>query len=327
MAIEERFENVKREIERKTAIPYVSVVIPAYNEELVIEETCSRLIRVMDQLHFPYELLFVNDGSRDNTYRILERLAGEIPNVKVLDFSRNFGHQIAVTAGIDHAVGDVVILIDADLQDPPELIADFLEKWREGYDVVYAVRMRREGETWFKRLTAKLFYRMLRKMTEIEIPVDTGDFRLMDRSVVESLRTIKEKHRFIRGLVSWVGFRQIGVPYERAERFAGESKYPLRKMLKFSLDGITSFSFRPLQWASKLGMASSGIGFLFILVLLYLKIFTTLTIQGWTSLMVVVLFLGGIQLFMLGVLGEYIGRIYDEVRDRPLYLIRERKNF
>ncbi|KUO96942.1 glycosyltransferase [Ferroacidibacillus organovorans] len=314
-------------MERKTAIPYVSVVIPAYNEELVIEETCSRLIRVMDQLHFPYELLFVNDGSRDNTYRILERLAGEIPNVKVLDFSRNFGHQIAVTAGIDHAVGDVVILIDADLQDPPELIADFLEKWREGYDVVYAVRMRREGETWFKRLTAKLFYRMLRKMTEIEIPVDTGDFRLMDRSVVESLRTIKEKHRFIRGLVSWVGFRQIGVPYERAERFAGESKYPLRKMLKFSLDGITSFSFRPLQWASKLGMASSGIGFLFILVLLYLKIFTTLTIQGWTSLMVVVLFLGGIQLFMLGVLGEYIGRIYDEVRDRPLYLIRERKNF
>ncbi|WP_423742949.1 glycosyltransferase family 2 protein [Ferroacidibacillus organovorans] len=308
-------------------MPYVSVVIPAYNEELVIEETCSRLIRVMDQLHFPYELLFVNDGSRDNTYRILERLAGEIPNVKVLDFSRNFGHQIAVTAGIDHAVGDVVILIDADLQDPPELIADFLEKWREGYDVVYAVRMRREGETWFKRLTAKLFYRMLRKMTEIEIPVDTGDFRLMDRSVVESLRTIKEKHRFIRGLVSWVGFRQIGVPYERAERFAGESKYPLRKMLKFSLDGITSFSFRPLQWASKLGMASSGIGFLFILVLLYLKIFTTLTIQGWTSLMVVVLFLGGIQLFMLGVLGEYIGRIYDEVRDRPLYLIRERKNF
>nr|WP_269449060.1 glycosyltransferase family 2 protein [Ferroacidibacillus organovorans] len=325
--MEERFDDIKRRFERKTAIPYVSVVIPAYNEELVIEETCTRLIRVMDKLHLPYELLFVNDGSRDGTYRVLERLAEEISCVKVLDFSRNFGHQIAVTAGIDHAVGDVVILIDADLQDPPELIADFLEKWREGYDVVYAVRMRREGETWFKRSTAKFFYRMLRKMTEIEIPVDTGDFRLMDRSVVESLRTIKEKHRFIRGLVSWVGFRQTGVPYERAERFAGESKYPLRKMLKFSLDGITSFSFRPLQWASKLGMASSGIGFLFILVLLYLKIFTTLTIQGWTSLMVVVLFLGGIQLFMLGVLGEYIGRIYDEVRNRPLYLIRERKNF
>ncbi|MCF8566472.1 glycosyltransferase family 2 protein [Alicyclobacillus tolerans] len=310
----------------RTQPSLLSVVVPAYNEALVIEATYARLKQTLENLGVNFELIFVNDGSSDETLQILADLARRDDLVKVIDFSRNFGHQIAVTAGIEHAQGDVVILIDADLQDPPELIGEFLGKWRQGYDVVYAKRVQRQGETWFKRATAKLFYRTLRSMTEIDIPMDTGDFRLMNRNVVDSLLSIREKHRFIRGLVSWVGFKQIGVPYERAERLAGESKYPLRKMIRFAIDGITSFSFKPLQFASTLGFWSAGIGFVAILAILYLKLFTRQTIQGWTSMMVVTLFLGGIQLIMLGVLGEYIGRIYDEVRDRPLYLVRARYN-
>ncbi|MCL6443268.1 MAG: glycosyltransferase family 2 protein [Alicyclobacillus sp.] len=307
--------------------PFVSVVIPAYNEEDVIETTLHRLMEVMDSLELPYELICVNDGSRDGTLDRLVRLAQTHNVVKVIDLSRNFGHQIAVTAGIERARGDVVVLIDADLQDPPELIPSFLEKWREGYDVVYAVRQRRDGESWFKRWTASAFYRILRRLTDVDIPLDTGDFRLMNRNVVDSLLSIRERHRFVRGLVSWVGFTQIGIPYVRSERFAGESKYPLSKMIRLSIEGITSFSFKPLQASTILGFIGSFVGFIGILSILYLRLFTRSTVQGWTSLMVVVLFIGGTQLFMLGVLGEYIGRIYDEVRGRPLYLVRAEYNF
>jgi glycosyltransferase involved in cell wall biosynthesis len=307
--------------------PYVSVVVPAFNEEGSIEATYRRLTDVLTGLEVRYELIFVNDGSTDNTLDLLERAATADPCVKIVDFSRNFGHQIAVTAGIDHARGDVVVLIDADLQDPPELIAEFLDKWREGYDVVYAIRQRREGETWFKRVTAHWFYRVLRSMTDIDIPLDTGDFRLMSRDVATTLSRIRERHRFLRGMISWIGYRQVGIPYQRAERFAGDSKYPLRKMIKFSVDGITSFSFRPLQFATQAGLVVAVCGFLGIFFVLFEKLFTHDTITGWASLMVVVLFLGGIQLLMLGILGEYIGRIYDEVRGRPMYIVRQTKNF
>lgn len=312
--------------DRAGANPFISVVVPAYNEELVLEATYARLAQTMNGIGSPYEMIFVNDGSKDKTIDILRHLALRDNHVKVIDFSRNFGHQIAVTAGIDSAKGDVVILIDADLQDPPELILNFVDKWREGYDVVYAVRAKREGETWFKKWSANLFYRFLRRMTDIDIPLDTGDFRLMSRAVVEELKGIRERHRFIRGLVSWVGFKQIGIPYERQNRYAGESKYPLRKMLRFSMDGITSFSFRPLQMATQFGFVAGGLGFLGALIIVYQKLFTSSTVQGWASLMVVSLFLGGVQLIMLGVLGEYLGRIYDEVRQRPLYIVKDTCN-
>ncbi|MFD1677206.1 glycosyltransferase family 2 protein [Alicyclobacillus fodiniaquatilis] len=312
---------------RRQSTPFISVVVPVYNESLVIEHTYQRLRSVLEQLSTLYEVIFVNDGSQDDTQAKLLRLVHLQPEVKVVELSRNFGHQIAVTAGIEHAQGDVVVLIDADLQDPPELIAQFLDKWRQGYDVVYAVRVQREGESWFKRWSAGRFYRFLNRATDVQIPLDTGDFRLMNRNVVDSLLAMHERHRFIRGLVSWVGFEQIGIPYVRAERVAGVSKYPLRKMVRFAVDGVTSFSHRPLQWASKLGFSSSILGFVGILAILYMKLFTHSVVRGWTSLMVVVLFLGGVQLLVLGILGEYIGRIYDEVRARPLYFVKGLYNF
>lgn len=307
--------------------PLISVVIPCYNEQENIDSLFLRLNEVRVRVALPFEFIFVNDGSTDATLKKLENLAAIHTFVKVVDLSRNFGHQLAITAGIEHAQGEAVVIIDADLQDPPELIAELLKKWREGYDVVYAVRKSRRGETLFKKMTAKMFYRLLDRITDIPIPLDTGDFRLMDRRVVDELVRIRDRHRFVRGLVSWVGFRQIGLPYVRDERLAGQTKYPFKKMLKFSLDGITSFSYKPLQWATKLGFVASLSGFFLIVVLVYMRLFTPLTIQGWTSLMVAVLFIGGIQLLMLGVLGEYIGRIYDEVRERPLYIVRKRYNF
>jgi polyisoprenyl-phosphate glycosyltransferase len=305
----------------------ISVVVPAYNEELVINETHKRLNDALSSIAVDYEIIYVNDGSRDKTIEILKEIGAKDSHVRILNFSRNFGHQVAVTAGIQHATGDAVVLIDADLQDPPELIKEFVRKWQEGYDVVYAIRKSRAGETWFKKITAAIYYRTLRKLIDIEIPLDTGDFRLMSRKVVDSLNAMPERHRFIRGLVSWVGFKQIGVEYERQERFAGETKYPLKKMIKFALDGITAFSFKPLQLASWLGVYAALIGFVGILAIIALKFLTEVTVQGWSSLMVVVLFIGGVQLGILGIMGEYLGRIYDEVRGRPLYLLQERIGF
>ncbi|MCY7795169.1 glycosyltransferase family 2 protein [Bacillus spizizenii] len=300
-----------------------SVVVPVYNEELVIHETYQRLKEVMDQTKENYELLFVNDGSKDHSIEILREHSLLDPRVKIIDFSRNFGHQIAITAGMDYAQGNAMVVIDADLQDPPELILDMIEKWREGYEVVYAVRTKRKGETFFKKQTAALFYRLLSSMTDIDIPIDTGDFRLMDRKVCDEMKRLKEKNPFVRGLVSWVGFKQTAVEYVRDERLAGETKYPLKKMLKLSMDGITTFSHKPLKLASYAGMLMSGAGFLYMFIVLYLKLFTDSTITGWSSLILIQLLFSGIVLLILGMIGEYIGRIYDEAKDRPLYIVQK----
>lgn len=306
---------------------FLSVVIPMYNEEEVIEATYGRLTEALKPIGETYELVFVNDGSRDSTAKIVRRLGENDNRVKMVDFSRNFGHQIAVTAGMDYSSGRVVVLIDADLQDPPELIPEMIARWREGYDVVYGKRSARRGESFFKKLTAAAFYRLLRSMTSVNIPVDTGDFRLMDRKVCDALSSMREQSRFIRGMVSWAGFRQTSVEYVRDERFAGETKYPLRKMIRLSMDAITSFSTKPLKIAGVLGFFMSAIGFLYLLFVLYLKIFTDSTIQGWTSMVVISLLFHGITLSLLGVLGEYIGRIYEETRRRPLYLVADKLNF
>ncbi|MFE0620085.1 glycosyltransferase family 2 protein [Priestia aryabhattai] len=307
-----------------SSIVKYSIVVPVYNEEEVIHETYRRLTEVMRSMKEAYELLFVNDGSRDRTAEIIKEYSEQDPAVVLLDFARNFGHQIAITAGMDYARGEAVVVIDADLQDPPELILEMIEKWKQGFDVVYAKRTKRKGETYFKKQTAAMFYRFLRAMTDIDIPLDTGDFRLLDRKVCNQMNSIQEKNRFVRGLVSWVGFKQIAVEYERDERLAGESKYPLKKMLKLSMDGITSFSYKPLKLASYAGVTLSGVGFIYLLVVLYLKLFTDSTITGWSSLIVIQLFFSGIILIILGMIGEYIGRIYDETKNRPLYIVREK---
>ena len=307
--------------------PCLSVIIPIFNEEQVLEALYQRLTGIAAELDVTYEFVFVNDGSRDRSLGLLKSLASRDPHVRILDFSRNFGHQVAITAGMDYAQGEAVVVIDADLQDPPELIARMLEKWREGFDVVYAVREKREGDTLFKRATAALFYRLLKRITNVDIPLDTGDFRLMSRRAIEAMKLFRERNRFVRGLVSWIGFRQTGVHFVRAERYAGETKYPLKKMLRFAVDGIVSFSFIPLQLATIFGFIASAMSFAGILWVIYLRLFTEATITGWASLMVIMLFLGGVQLLTLGIVGEYIGRIYDEVKRRPLYLVQEALGF
>jgi len=306
---------------------FLSVVVPMYNEEEVIEVTYRRLKTVLDKLGESYEMVFVNDGSRDQTSKIVREICEVDRNVKLVEFSRNFGHQIAVTAGMDHASGRTVVLIDADLQDPPELIHDMVARWREGYDVVYGKRIERKGESWFKKLTAAMFYRILSSMTSVNIPVDTGDFRLMDRKVCDALTSMRERSRFIRGMVSWAGFKQTSVDYVRDERFAGETKYPLRKMIRLSLDAMTSFSTRPLKIASVLGFVLSAFGFVYLFIVLYQRFFTDLNTEGWTSLVAISLLFHGITLSLLGVLGEYIGRTYEEAKGRPLYLVAEAVNF
>jgi glycosyltransferase involved in cell wall biosynthesis len=306
---------------------FISVVVPMFNEEEVIEVTYRRLKAVLDTLGETYEIVFVNDGSRDKTSDIVRGLCAEDQNVKLVEFSRNFGHQIAVTAGMDHSSGRSVVLIDADLQDPPGLIVDMVARWREGYDVVYGKRVERKGESWFKKMTAALFYRLLRSMTSVNIPVDTGDFRLMDRKVCDALSSMRERSRFIRGMVSWAGFKQTSVDYVRDERFAGETKYPLRKMIKLSLDAMTSFSTKPLKIASVLGFVLSAVGFVYFFIVLYQHFFTDSTTQGWTSLVAISLLFHGITLSLLGVLGEYIGRTYEETKRRPLYLVSDAINF
>ncbi|OQA39806.1 MAG: hypothetical protein BWY52_03022 [Chloroflexi bacterium ADurb.Bin325] len=307
--------------------PTLSVVAPVYNEEAILHELYRRLTAVLDGAGLDWELVLVNDGSRDRSPQIMRELHAADPRVKVVDFARNFGHQVAITAGADYAQGDAVVIIDADLQDPPEVILDLLAKWREGYEVVYAVRAERKGETWFKEFTAKAFYRIIYKITDIDIPMDTGDFRLMDRKVVEALRTMREKHRFMRGMSVWVGFKQVGVQYVRAERYAGETKYPLKKMLRFALDGITSFSYFPLQVATYFGFIAAALAVLGIIVTVILRLSGSHAFYGQASTLVAVLFLGGVQLISLGIIGEYLGRIYDEVKGRPLYIVREALGF
>jgi dolichol-phosphate mannosyltransferase len=308
----------------------LSIIIPCYDECEVVRETMRRLSSLCDELHrdgVECELLFVDDGSRDGTYDILFGFAQGDPRVRILRFARNFGHQIAITAGIDAADGDAVVLIDADLQDPPEVVLQMVAKWREGFDVVYGTRTDRPGESRFKLATARFFYRLLNLLSDVPIPLDAGDFRLMSRRVVDALRSMPERDRFVRGMVSWVGFRQFALPYTRAERFAGRSKYPLRKMLRFATDGILSFSSKPLQMAVTMGMICAGFSLVGILYALFLRIFTDVWVEGWTALMIAVLFMGGIQLISIGLLGEYVGRIYNEVKKRPLYILQDRAGF
>ncbi len=301
----------------------ISVVVPLYNEEGNVRALIARLSTVMDAVAArgdDYEIVVVNDGSKDRTLALLRSEAERQPHLVIVDLSRNFGHQIAATAGLDEARGDAVVLMDGDLQDPPELIEAFLAKWREGYDVVYATRKSRKGESAFKLLTARMFYRTIRRLTNVSIPVDTGDFRLMSRRVVDALAQAREKHRFLRGLVSWVGYAQIGVEYERDARTFGATKYPFSKMLRFAIDGITSFSEIPLRFATYLGFFVSAFAFVYAAVVLVLKALG-LNEPGYTSMMSAILFLGGVQLITIGIAGEYLGRIYDQVKARPLYLL------
>jgi polyisoprenyl-phosphate glycosyltransferase len=303
--------------------PVISIIAPIFNESGNIAELHRRLTDTMNVMDDDWEVLFIDDGSTDGSTEMIRQLARQDPHVRPVIFARNFGHQIAVTAGLDYSRGQAVVIIDADLQDPPEVIRDLVSKWREGYEVVYAVRAEREGETWFKLLTAKLFYRLIRKITDVDIPLDTGDFRLLDRKVVNVLNQMREHHRFLRGMSVWVGFRQVGVPYKRAARYAGETKYPLRKMLRFTSDAITSFSYFPLQLATYIGFLSAGISILAIPVVIILRLTGSQAFFGQATTLIAVLFLGGVQLISLGILGEYIGRLFQEAKGRPLYIVRE----
>lgn len=299
----------------------ISLVFPVYNEEEVLPMLYERVRRALTQLPYDVEVILVNDGSRDRSLELMTRYHQEDPRFKIVDFSRNFGHQVAITAGMDASSGDAVILMDADLQDPPELLPQFLKTWEDGYHVVYAVRKTRQ-EHALKQFAYRAFYRILQKISNIPIPLDSGDFCLMDRVVVDTIKSMDERHRFVRGLRSWVGFRQIGLEYDRDKRQAGEVKYTFSKLMKLALDGIFSFSYFPLQLASYTGFAVSGLSFFAIAVYLYKKLFVGHEPQGFPTLVTVVLFLGGIQLISLGVIGEYIGRIYDEVKRRPTYIVR-----
>lgn len=308
------------------ASPDISVIAPVFNEVESLPEFYRRVKTVLDGLNLSWELLLVDDGSTDGSTELIRQLAKEDSRVRALIFARNFGHQLAVTAGLDHCSGRAAIIIDSDLQDPPEVMADLIAKWQEGYEVVYAVRAEREGESWFKLFTASLFYRLIYRITDVKIPLDTGDFRLLDRQVVEVLKTMRERHRFLRGMSVWVGFRQTGVEYRRAARFAGQTKYPLRKMLKFAFDAITSFSYLPLQIATYLGFAAACLSIVAIPVVIVLRQSGMQAFLGQATTLIAVLFLGGVQLISLGILGEYIGRLYDEAKGRPLYILREESN-
>jgi dolichol-phosphate mannosyltransferase len=300
-----------------------SIIVPVFNEQDVIEEFYRRLIAVMESVSGTFEIFFINDGSNDRTEEMLHDLHRRDGRVKVLNFSRNFGHQMAITAGIDFAAARACIIIDADLQDPPEVIPSLIERWKAGYEVVFAVRNRRQGESFFKLISANFFYKLLRKIAQVEIPPDAGDFRLLDRKVVEALKRLPERNRFVRGLVSWVGFKQVDLLYDRATRFGGETKYPFFKMVKFAIDGITGFSDVPLRFATWLGLLFSLASFLILIWVIFAKLLSDRTVLGWASLMVSVLLIGGVQLFTVGILGEYIARTFDEAKQRPLYIIRE----
>ena len=301
-----------------------SIIAPIYNELENIPELFKRISEVMDSTGEPWELVLVDDGCTDGSTDRIRELAIKDGRVRPVIFARNFGHQIAVTAGMDYARGDAVVIIDADLQDPPEVILELAKKWKEGYEVVYAVRAEREGETKFKIWTASLFYRLIYRITDVKIPLDTGDFRLIDRKVVTVMNGMREKHRFLRGMGAWVGFKQIGVEYKRAARYSGETKYPLKKMLRLAINAITGFSYFPLQLATYFGFLSAGLAILAIPIIVTLRLAgETHFFEGQTTTLVAVLFLGGVQLISLGILGEYIGRIYDEAKGRPLYIVRD----
>jgi glycosyltransferase involved in cell wall biosynthesis len=303
--------------------PTYSVVVPVFNEAESVAEFHRRLSQVGQSAGGSWEFIFVDDGSSDDSPDLLDGLARTDKRVRVIHFARNFGHQIAVTAGLDVAQGRAVIVIDADLQDPPEVIPELVAKWREGYEVVYAVRAEREGETWLKEITAKLFYRLIFRITDIRIPLDTGDFRLLDGKVVAAMRNMRERHRFLRGMASWVGFRQIGVPYKRHARYAGKTKYPFSKMMRLALNAITSFSYFPLQLATYMGFFCAGAAAVAIPIVVVFRLTGSAAFFGQATTLISVLFLGGVQLICLGILGEYIGRIYDEVKGRPLYITRD----
>ncbi len=301
----------------------LSIIIPIYNEQGNIDRLINRLKGVIAQLNVTCEYVFINDGSKDDSINIIKNLAAIDPSVKFINFSRNFGHQIAVTAGLDKCIGDRIVIIDADLQDPPELIIDMYKKMDEGFEVVYAKRAVRKGESWMKKFTARMFYRILKSITSVNIPVDTGDFRIMDRKIVDVLKQMPEQQKFLRGQISWIGFNQTYVEYERDERYAGETGYTYKKMIRFALDGITSFSNFPLKFATICGFAVSGIAFLVMLYALYARFISRDYIEGWTSIIISVLFLGGIQLISIGIIGEYISRLSSNVRNRPLYIIND----
>jgi polyisoprenyl-phosphate glycosyltransferase len=303
--------------------PRYSLVLPIYNEEETIPELVRRLGELMDQLDGDAEAILVDDGSSDSSYEAMVAAREADPRFKLLRLSRNFGHQIAVTAGLDAASGDAVIVMDADLQDPPEVALDLAARWREGYDVVYAVREERHGESRFKRATATGFYRLFKRMSDVDVPLDVGDFRLVDRRALDAFLSMRESNRYVRGMFSWIGFRQVGVPFSRDERFAGETKYPLRKMVKFATDGIVSFSAYPLRLALNVGFLVSAFSFLLGIVFLVSRLAGFYSVPGLASIAVFVAFLGGIQLLLIGIMGEYIARIHDEVKGRPLYLVSE----
>jgi polyisoprenyl-phosphate glycosyltransferase len=306
----------------------LSVVVPCFNEEDVICSTHRRLTSALEDAPLTFEIIYVDDGSTDATPELMRELQTQDSRVRIVRFSRNFGHQIAITAGLEHASGDAVAIIDADLQDPPEVILEFLRKWMDGYDVVYGVRTERDGETAFKLWTAKFFYRFISKLSETPIPLDTGDFRLMGRTVVEALLSMPERDRFVRGMVSWLGFSQIAVPYRRAAREAGATKFSLFKMMRFATDGIVSFSISPLRLAMWTGFAASGVAIVGIVLALLEQWFGVAgLVKGWTSTFIAVLFMGGVQLICLGIIGEYVGRVYGESKRRPLYIVREKAGF
>jgi polyisoprenyl-phosphate glycosyltransferase len=303
--------------------PKFSVIAPVYNEIGCIREFYEQVSKVMETLDDSWEILLVDDGSVDGSSDVIREIAKADPHIRPVIFARNFGHQLAVTAGLDYARGDAVIIIDADLQDPPSVMLDLISKWKEGFEVVYAVRRKREGENWFKLFSASLFYRLIYRITDVDIPLDTGDFRLIDRKVVDVIKQMREKHRFLRGMAAWVGYRQIGVEYDRKERFAGKTKYPFSKMVKLALTAITSFSYFPLQLATYLGFVCAGISIIAIPIVTALRLSNQAALFGQATTLIAVLFLGGVQLITLGILGEYIGRIYDESKGRPLYIVSE----
>jgi glycosyltransferase involved in cell wall biosynthesis len=305
------------------AAPTFSIIAPIFNEISNLPELYRRVKEVMDTTGEPWEIVMIDDGSTDESAAFILKLAQQDKRVRPVIFARNFSHQIAVTAGLDYSRGQAVVIIDADLQDPPEVILDMIAKWREGFEVVYAVRTEREGESWFKLFTASLFYRLIYRITDVNIPLDTGDFRLLDRKVVNVLNQMRERHRFLRGMSVWVGFRQTGVNYRRAARFSGETKYPFRKMFRLALNAITSFSYFPLQVATYMGFISASLSIIAIPVVIILRLTGSYAFLGQATTLLAVLFLGGVQLISLGILGEYIGRLYDEAKGRPLYIVRE----